>query len=192
MLERTPGRSLASMTKDQINALHQRFLHDVLMVSTDLDACWYWRGPSSSGYGRFHHQGKMWSAHHVSYMLFKGPIPKRMHVLHNCSVKKCVNPDHLRADTHQSNMDDKVALGRQARPRGMLSGATRLTDQEASEILWLTLNCPWLVHRQIGERYRTSGSVVKSIKYRRTWAHVSPTKPADFPWKTSGSFKRRI
>jgi hypothetical protein len=71
------------------------------------------------------------------------------------------------------------------------TGRATVTDQQASEILWLALNCPWLMQWQIGERYDTTEQVVGLIKRRRRWKHISPIKPADFPWKAE-SFKRRI
>jgi hypothetical protein len=66
---------------------------------------------------------------------------------------------------------------------------TDLTDQQASEILWLALNCPQLRLRQIAERYGVIVGVVKQIKYRKNFKRVTPIKPDDWPWKSE--FKRR-
>ncbi len=75
------------------------------------DGCWLWRGRIQQiwGYG---YLGKGSRAHRVSYQLFKGVIPKGMHVLHSCDVRHCVNPDHLRIGTHAENMRDKMSKGR--------------------------------------------------------------------------------
>jgi hypothetical protein len=180
------------MSKDEINALHQRLLHDVLVVN-DLEVCWYWRGSlTQGGYGQFHLDRKKWLAHRASYVLFKGEIPKGKFVLHDCHVRKCVNPDHLHVDTAQ-NTDEMIAAGRRVTMRGMQNKMATITEQQANEILWLALNCPWLTFSQIGERYGTATSTINNIKHRRKWRHLVPLQPKDWPWKTSsGSFKRRI
>ena len=67
--------------------------------------CWLWIGAcdASSGYGNFGMWPKTLKAHRVAYMLFKGPIPDGMHIDHKCSVRCCVNPDHLDAVSLKEN-----------------------------------------------------------------------------------------
>jgi hypothetical protein len=67
--------------------------------------CWLWRGQvSNTGYGRIKlpdREGRllMQSAHRASYELFVGEIPVDKKLVHVCSNRLCVNPDHLRADS---------------------------------------------------------------------------------------------
>jgi|SRR6185312_13275164 len=74
--------------------------------------CWEWTGAlNSDGYGAFWH-GRNVNSHVLAYEIFKGTIPRDMHVLHGCDNRRCCNPEHLRLGTHAENMKDKVVRGR--------------------------------------------------------------------------------
>ena len=76
--------------------------------------CWLWVGHiSKDGYGRLRVAGKKELAHRASYRAFIGEIPDTLLVCHKCDNPSCVNPNHLFIGTHQDNMNDKVAKGRQ-------------------------------------------------------------------------------
>lgn len=70
--------------------------------------CWEWTGGlSAAGYGLlsmrkdgYKHQ----RAYRVSYVVFKGDIPKGMTVDHICRNRPCFNPDHLRLLTMKDNI----------------------------------------------------------------------------------------
>ena len=73
--------------------------------------CWLWAGayfqkPNSDGYGMFYVNEKKRAAfaHRISYEFHKGDIPRDLVIDHQCRVKGCVNPDHLRAVTPQINV----------------------------------------------------------------------------------------
>lgn len=56
------------------------------------NGCWIWTGfVNPNGYPRLGHR----YAHRLSHEMFVGPIPYGCDVHHTCSVKKCVNYDHL-------------------------------------------------------------------------------------------------
>lgn len=79
----------------------------------DETGCWNSdRYVEASGYTKTSYQGKMQPSHRVSYMLYKGEIPKGMFVLHTCDNRICCNPEHLFLGTHQDNMDDLVSKGK--------------------------------------------------------------------------------
>ena len=60
------------------------------------ETCWLWQGAKNSkGYGSYLHNGRLSSAHHVSYNELVGEIPEGMQTDHTCHVRHCVNPDHL-------------------------------------------------------------------------------------------------
>lgn len=95
--------------------------------------CWLWTAATHT-----HGYGKMWDgetvtdAHRLSWTIYKGEIPKGMHVLHKCDVPCCVNPDHLFIGTHQDNMYDMNSKGRHVAPRGAMN--SHLTQSTIDEI----------------------------------------------------------
>lgn len=46
----------------------------------------------------------MKSTHRLSYENFKGKISKELEIDHLCNNRRCVNPDHLEAVTHLTNI----------------------------------------------------------------------------------------
>ena len=77
--------------------------HEFIIVADN--SCWIWTlGGSTVGYGAVYFNKKSQTAHRAFYQLFKGEIPKGLHIDHLCSVRRCVNPDHLRAVTIAENV----------------------------------------------------------------------------------------
>ena len=78
------------------------------LVSFDVEPstlCWLWRkSPNTSGYGSMHVNGRKAPAHRFSYQHFVGPVPDGLELDHLCRRPPCVNPDHLEAVDHRTNM----------------------------------------------------------------------------------------
>ena len=74
--------------------------------------CWLWTGyKSPKGYGSFGLNGRSRPAHRVTWILYRGEIPKGLLVLHKCDVRHCVNPCHLYLGTAHDNNQDTIRSG---------------------------------------------------------------------------------
>ncbi len=99
------------------------------------DACWNWLAARKmTGYGQMQWNGKIHSAHHISWMLTRGQIPNGLHVLHTCDNPSCVNPSHLWLGTNRDNSDDRERKGRGHDKRGERNGRCKISDVQVEEI----------------------------------------------------------
>lgn len=93
---------------------HRESIRERILASRNItpSGCWEWtRSLSVAGYGQTSYNlrtttGKLRPSlvHRVAYELFKGEIPAGLELDHLCRNRKCFNPDHLEAVTHQENM----------------------------------------------------------------------------------------
>jgi hypothetical protein len=143
------------------------------LIEPDLNSgCWIWGGTlvQPDNYGHIEINGERWSAHRLSFTLFKGAIPDGLLVCHWCDTPPCVNPAHLFAGTYQDNIRDMHAKGRARRCCGSLSPHAKLTEA-AIPLIRLRLaagaSC-----RAIGEDFGVSADVINAIRRGRSWKHV--------------------
>lgn len=133
-------------------------------------ACWPWIGTiHHTGYGIMKFENKFRNAHVWAYISVYGEPPKKKpFILHHCDNRRCVNPVHLYAGTHQDNMDDKVRRQRQARLKGESCPMSILTEKQVIEIRNKRSNRP----RDLAVEYGTSKANIHRIWNRETWKHI--------------------
>jgi len=128
--------------------------------------CWNWR-KKPRNYPTIGYKGKTVRANRLSYMAWKGPIPKGMWVLHECDNKRCANPDHLFLGTPKANTLDSVKKGRWPSKAGTENGRAKLTPA-----LVLKIRASSEMGTILARRFRVTPTVVCQVRKRRTWAHI--------------------
>lgn len=151
---------------------------DASYIPEPNSGCWLWLGAErgSNGYGSIVVQGKRVVAHRYAFERFIGPLAGAAIVCHKCDNPACVNPSHLFLGTLQSNSDDKVAKGRQARGallalaqqnckrRGEKNGNSKLTEVDV-----LSIFSSADPQRKIAASFGITQAMVSSIKTRKAW-----------------------
>lgn len=151
----------------------QRFLE---FVGERRVGCWEWtgkrdrRGEPFKPYGSFWLDGKTVHAHRAAWLLFRGPIPEGLHVLHRCDNPPCVNWEEcLFLGTPKDNTADMIAKGRAHEPiRGERHPWCRLTEVQVRAIYHDDR-----VQHVIARDFGVTQTAVSQIKLRKRWAHVA-------------------
>lgn len=135
------------------------------------NGCWEWVGakkdPSSSVlYG--HYRCALFPgetmAHRVSHLLFVGPIPDGLNILHSCDFGLCVNPDHGTPGTQKENIADGIKKGRWNRC-GEFNGRAKLTLAQVRELRSRTQ----VNHTQAARQLGVSPTLIDKIMSGTAW-----------------------
>lgn len=145
--------------------------------------CWIWRGTlDRDGYGVFGAGGRQFKAHRFAYVAAGGTIADGEVVRHDCDVRACCYPRHLRAGTQGENHRDCEQKGRHSHgdthwarrypeliPRGEDNGNSKLTEQDVAEIRAAAK--AGTSNAALAERFRVDQKCVYNVVHRRTWRH---------------------
>ena len=137
--------------------------------SKESNGCWIWTAArSQDNYGHFFFEGKILKSHKVSFLLYRGRVPKGKCVLHICDNSLCVNPNHLYIGTQIDNIADRERRGRSKFAVGEKAGLAKLTWTAVSEIrnLYKQMN---LNRKELSLRYGVNQSTIGNIINNRTW-----------------------
>lgn len=67
--------------------------------------CLIWKGAKQpNGYGQMWNGTRPEQVHRIVFKCLRGPIPDGCEIDHLCSRRDCINPDHLRAVDHRTNV----------------------------------------------------------------------------------------
>ena len=139
-------------------------LEKMLANTTANGECLLWKGcKDKDGYGIASTKGIKMPAHRA-VMSFLYDV-KDQYVLHTCTNRDCVNPNHLYLGTQKQNIQDQIDAGTFV--YGSKNGMSILTDEEVLEIR--SSNLPM---KRLAILYKISYYTVWDIKRNRTWKHL--------------------
>ncbi len=134
---------------------------------------WIWtkKFRDKGGYGLARFKGKGYLAHNFSCRVFSNGckrIPEKMQVLHGCTRKDCVNPDHLSIGSPAQNAADRQRDGTAVigtkHPNAKLENADILVIRRRA--------AAGETHAEIKKDYPVKLTAIGDIVARRTWAHI--------------------
>ncbi len=153
------------------------------MISVDKKTeCWNWTGTTRNGYGRLitgsrsDGSRRSVSAHRFSYECFNGKILEGLEICHKCDNRRCVNPKHLFAGSHQDNIDDRVKKGRCNHVRGEKVGGAKLTAVDVLSARRLRIKGH--TYQSIADRFSVDKSTVMAAIKGENWSHL-PQPPKE-------------
>lgn len=135
------------------------------MVEKSKGGCWLWRGSinKSKGYGvASFGPGCGFLAHRVSYVLFIGTIPDGFLVLHDCDVRRCVNPAHFFLGTDGDNAKDSMRK---------LRKPSKLKAEDIPTVRKLYFEQHWS-QQAVATRFQVTQSNISHVLKGKTWAHI--------------------
>lgn len=131
--------------------------------------CWNWTGCLiNSGYAQISTNNKDILVHRIMYQYIHGNIPTdKPLILHRCDNRKCCNPLHLYAGTHQNNTDDRIKRNPAAWIPGSKGKISELTDQHILEIRSAKES-----NRILSERYNVNLIIIHYIQTGQIYKHI--------------------
>lgn len=108
--------------------------------------------------------GRTWLAHRAQWVLYVGPIPEGLWVLHTCDNPPCVNLDHLYLGTPRDNSEDRDERGHWIQP-----DVSKLTQTEADEIRRRYSQLPYPSQRQLAKEYAVCQHTICQLLAGKTY-----------------------
>lgn len=133
--------------------------------------CWIWKKHlNHCGYGTITHNNKKYLSHRLSYLIFKGKIPKDLYVLHTCDNPPCVNPDHLWTGSQFDNMLDMKQKNRSSKGlirAGQNNPKSKLKNKDINVIKDLYKNGTKV--KEISKMFNVYWTTIYKILNNETW-----------------------
>ena len=119
---------------------------------------------SGPGYASLQCNGCLWPGHRLVLALKTGINPQGYHACHDCGVRSCVNPNHIRWDTVSGNMADRHKHGTRTCPTPKLTADKVLRIRE--------LRKGGMKLNDIAAQYDICFQMVSNIALRKVWKHI--------------------
>lgn len=133
----------------------------------NVNECWEWQKfRLKKGYGKFSYKRKSYLAHRISWILFKGTIPKDIYVCHKCDNPPCVNPDHLFLGDQRANIRDMVKKNRRDF-KCENAPSRKLSSKDVLQIRQMIDT--GIKIKEISKFFHITHGHVRAIKHRKCW-----------------------
>lgn len=147
----------------------QKLLISKVIVDTET-GCWNWIcGLEKKGYAIMQFDKRQFRVSRLSAYAFNGFDTKsNKFICHSCDNKKCINPKHLFAGTHQDNMNDAKSKNRFSNGENHHQSKINAVDaKNIRKMYGLGFSSPIL-----GKIYDLDHSTVLDIVRMNTWKHT--------------------
>ncbi len=139
-------------------------------TTIDSNGCWnYNLNRDKAGYGMSSYRRQRLRIHRVSWIVFRGEIPKNSCVLHHCDNKSCCNPDHLFLGSHKENSEDMVKKNRNA--HGSRAGSAKLIEIDVMNIRKF-YNAGLYTQKELSIIYDIRQTKISEIVNLKSWKRV--------------------
>jgi len=142
----------------------QQSLEKILSNTTPEGECLRWIGcKDKDGYGLSSRKGVKMPAHRAAMSFLTDVTGK--YVLHKCTNRDCVNPEHLYLGDQKQNVQDQIDAGTFV--RGSKNGKAILDEMSVEHIRSSTFSISVLA-----KYYGVSYYTLWDVKRNRSWKHV--------------------
>ena len=134
--------------------------------------CWVWTASKDTGgYGQIRIDGKLARAHRVAYETEYAAVPAGLLVCHHCDNRSCVRPAHMFLGSHQANMDDMGAKGRNQQPKGERHGNSKLCSSGVLAIR-TEYAAGGVSQSELARRHGVTKTLIGYVVRGEIWKHV--------------------
>lgn len=140
----------------KLTRVHPTKIHDDI-------SCLEWIGGYRGKYGRISLHGLDLRAHVVACTIGNNYVrPKGLDAAHKCGFNRCVEHRHLKFETREENMADKIEHG---------TYSSKLTPEQVKEIRDITKEGIY-TKVALGVKYNVSASSISKIVANINWKHI--------------------
>jgi hypothetical protein len=139
-------------------------LEKILDNTDKVGDCLVWKGcKDKDGYGLTTIKGIKMPAHRAAKSFLEDVTGK--YVLHTCTQRGCVNPDHLYVGTQKQNVQDQINAGTFV--RGSKNGRALLDEMSVEHIRQSMFS-----NRQLASYYNVSYFTIWDARKGKSWKHL--------------------
>ena len=140
-----------------------RWLQTVALQASECECTLWPFGTYHDGYGQIRWNGRQERAHRVVCRLVHGDPPdESLDAAHNCGVRLCCNPHHVRWSTRKENIADMKVHG--TVNRGARNGSVKLCEPDV-----IAIRAAAGIQEDIAGRFGVSRRLIGMIKRREVW-----------------------